>query len=280
MKRIVYQVIFGNSWGTGHLNRAIAFKNNIINHTEIRVILEHPNDKKFIDRYRIPYSVNSIEGKSKVFDLAIDDTLGLFSERVQGYDEHWIIDGVQLIGSATNFDKPHRCWSILYPNSGPPFQRPEIFYKKDVPCAAIFQGGGDDHNQILNIINEIPQEHSLIIGVGSNCRHVPELRRCCEARGKASVMIDFDVRKIARAADYIITSGGNILYEIFHTTHSKNLILFSKENKEHITFRKFLESDRVIRYFSFEDDFKYDDRFTPSKSSSLVKRSLEEYGLI
>ena len=280
MKRIVYQVIFGNSWGTGHLNRAIAFKNNILNPTEISVILEHPSDKKFLDRYRIPYSVNSIEGKNKVYDLAIDDTLGAFSERVQCYDEHWILDGVQLSATTTKFDKPNRCWSILYPSSGPPFQHPEIFYKKEVPCAAIFQGGGDDHNQILNIINEIPQEHSLIIGVGSNCRHVSELRRCCETRGRASVMIDFDIQKIARAADYIITSGGNILYELFHMTHSRNLILFSRENKEHLTFNKFLKSDRVIRYFSLEDNFKYDDRFTLSKSRSPVKKSLEEYGLI
>jgi hypothetical protein len=281
MKKIAYQLIFGESWGTGHINRAIAFKSNIQNPTDIYVILESRGDQKYLERYRTPCTTKSLDYRENFYDLVIDDTLGLFSKRTQGFGEAWILDAVQLNKTATQLNRAMKNWSILYPSSGPPFLHPEIFFKKDVPCCAIFQGGGDDHFQLQKIIEKLPADHNLIVGVGSNCRHVLDLQRSCAARGKANVMIDFDVRRIARAADYIITSGGNILYELYHLTASKNIILYSKELKEHLTFSQYSTSKRVVRCFSFDEEFEYEERFaTNNQIISNSKKSLEEFGLI
>lgn len=259
MKKIIYRAIFGENWGSGHLNRAIAFASHVADPVEVQLILEQDSDRVFADRYGIAYTVSQPGQDFGDCDLAIDDTLGLFPVSAAGPSKVWVIDALH----ATDRTRTGTIsfWALLYQQSGNPFPLPEVFFKRAAPCAAIFQGGADDHLQIEGIINQLPREHRLLVGVGSNCRHIDDLRAVCAARAGAQILVDFDVTRIARAADYVITAGGNILFELLYNAQPRNLVLYSKEQKEHLTFSQVLKHSQVVYHFNYADRFEYQDEF-------------------
>jgi hypothetical protein len=259
MKHITYRVIFGENWGSGHLNRAIAFASNVQEPVELQIILECESDRAFADKYGVAYTDCAPDSDFGDCDLAIDDTLGLFVPQAVRAKAVWIIDALhaadRTAGPATTF------WSLLYPDAGAPFPAPSMFFKRPVPCAAVFQGGADDHRQIETIIDKLPREHRLLVGVGSNCRHTARLQDLCKERGAAAVLVDFDVVRIARAADYVITSGGNILFELLYNAEPRNLVLYSREAKEHLTFAQVSGHERIVHYVRFEEGFAYHENY-------------------
>jgi len=259
MKKIIYRAIFGENWGSGHLNRAIAFASHVADLVEVQLVLERESDHVFADRYGIPYTVCRPDQAFGVCDLVIDDTLGLFPAPVSGATPVWVIDGLHAADRTPTDTRSF--WSLLYEQTGRSFPAPEVFFKRPAPCAAIFQGGADDHHQIEVILNKLPREHRLLIGVGSNCRHIEQLTALCAARGGAQVLVDFDVTRIARAADYVITSGGNILFELLYNAQPRNLVLYSKEHKEHLTFAQVLKHSQVVYHFTHDSGFEYREDF-------------------
>lgn len=275
MKKIIYRAIFGQNWGSGHLNRAIAFASHVADPVEVQLILEQDSDRAFADRYGIAYTVSQPGQDFGDCDLAIDDTLGLFPVSATGASRVWVIDALHATDRTSTGTISF--WALLYQQSGSRFPLPEVFFKRPAPCAAIFQGGADDHLQIEGIVKQLPREHRLLIGVGSNCRHVDDLRAMCKARGGAQVLVDFDVTRIARAADYVITSGGNILFELLYNAESRNLVLYSKEQKEHLTFSQVLNHSQVVYYFSHADRFEYRDEFLKNIGlAANLKRNVVE----
>ena len=262
-RRIACQVIFGKTWGSGHLLRAKAFQANIKDDVDIHLITESKSDSFYIKKYKIDCFYSPVFNAKK-YDLVIDDTLGLFSDKIQNANKIWFIDALHR---KIHFDHEGLCgsqrYSILYPETGSPFPYPEIFYDQLRPCAGLFQGGGDDHIQLVQLMDSIPLEHDIIIGVGSNCRFLPDLKALANLRGNAVVLTDFDVRRIARMSDYVVTAGGNILSILMSMRDIKAVVLYSCEEKEHMTFKLYQKDRRVVKIFNFGEAFSYSTCFLP-----------------
>jgi hypothetical protein len=257
-RRIAYQVIFGKTFGSGHLRRAQGFRANVRDNVDIHVITESKSDTFYIKKYKIDCLYSPVFN-AKNYDLVVDDTLGLHSDKIGNANKIWFIDALYR---KMRFDLEELCgsqrYSILYPETGSPFPYPEIFYDQLRPCAALFQGGGDDHIQLVRLMDAIPLEHDIIIGVGSNCRFLPDLKASVNRRGNAVVLIDFDVRRIAGMSDYVVTAGGNILSILMSMQNLKAVVLYSCEEKEHMTFKLYQSDKRVVKIFNFGEAFSYD----------------------
>lgn len=145
----------------------------------------------------------------------------------------------------------------MYPETGSLFPYPEIFHDQLRPCAGLFQGGGDDHMQLVRLMDNIPLEHDIIIGVGSNCRFLLDIKASANRRGNAAVLIDFDVRRIAGMCDYVVTAGGNILSILMATQNIKTVVLYSREEKEHMTFEHYQNDGRIVKIFNYDEAFSY-----------------------
>ncbi|MGJ7388343.1 hypothetical protein [Morganella morganii] len=249
----IYYVIFGETWGSGHLSRAVHFKNSLPQ-SEVTIVIhfEKPSDIIIANNYlKTPYHEPVIKNSQN--KILINDTLGKFTLPGK-YKEVWLLDSLEERPCKANFKKYH----ILYPTIGStdfPFKKHTMPKKKT--SALIVQGGGDDHKKIPEILLEIPEEIYTWVCIGNNCRYINELSEVIKKRDNSTLLIDVPILQILPSSDYIITAAGNTLLEIMENSNNKKIIIFTREEKEMQTANMFSNHKDVLKIFGLTENFRW-----------------------
>lgn len=264
---IAVLVIFGQKWGSGHVSRALALQRLLKENVTIFAMLENASDAGTLSKYSESIRYNFSSDELNSFDVIINDTLGLLQFPDNFCGRKIYVDAIHFGDQSAIKNRPTDCEfrSILYPASGKSVKSPSAFLPTSKPMVAIFQGGGDDHEQILKIAPKIPNDYDIIVGVGFNCRHVEHLHKYAAKRGNSGILIGVNPITIAKCADVIVTAGGNTLLEILQQAVATPIILYSKEAKEHFTFQQVGSHPRIIDWVPLENDFRFPENLFPIK---------------
>lgn len=265
-------VIFGRNWGSGHVSRALVLQRLLKEKVTIFAKLENASDANILDKYSESIRHNFSFDDLTRFDVIINDTLGLFQFPDNFGGRKIYVDAIHFSKSSIIDNQPSDCefYSILYPNSGKSVNDPSIFQPAPKPMVAVFQGGGDDHEQILKIAEKIPSDYAIVAGVGFNCRHIEHLNKYAALRGNSGVLIGVNPITLAKCADVIVTAGGNTLFELLQQPLATPIILYSKEAKEHLTFQQVATHPRIIEWIPLENDFRFPESLLSISSAETV----------
>lgn len=243
-------MIFGETWGSGHLSRAVNFKKNRKNdEVEIIVELENENDYDIAIKYT---PGKNIEGMNLSSYILINDTLGMFDIDEKFLDK-WIIDSL-----TSNLLENSIYYHILYPHE----KSQEFPYLKDVlplkkKSVMVLQGGGDDHRQIPVILDKIPEDVFCWVCIGGNCRYISTLEKLVNKRKNIQLLVNVPVCQILDSVDFIITAAGNTLVEILSNIKRQRIAIYTRENKEMITASLFYDHPSVDKVFTLTEEFEW-----------------------
>lgn len=255
--QIIYELIFGKTWGGGHFSRAVRLIEMSKMEVDLHIHFQNKGDQKFLFR-SAKYRVGSFE---KHYDLHIIDTLGLF---VSDYisDEKIMLDDIH-----SNYaeDDDFKYEHLLYPCEGSSdYRYKKLLYPTPQKNIGIIQGSGDDYNQIIEISKQIPEKYHQIIFATENCRHLENLKNWARDKVNIDVLINCNFTQYIHGLDLVVSSGGNTLLEILNSSAETKIILFSKEKKEHQTMNLFYKNSKIIKVFDIEEPFYWREHFDPA----------------
>ncbi|ENC1974040.1 TPA: hypothetical protein ACGTQW_004292 [Escherichia coli] len=248
--KYLYYVIFGETWGSGHLSRAINFKENRKN-DEVEIIVEFENntDQEIALKYTTPRSKTDLDFSSYIL---INDTLGMFDIDEKFIDK-WVLDSLNEKSSEDTI-----YYHILYPhNRSKEFPFLKDVLPKKMKSVMILQGGGDDHRQIPIILNKIPENIFCWVCIGGNCRYTPLLIELINKRKNAQLLVNVPVFQILDSVDFVVTAAGNTLVEILSNISRQRISIYTREDKELITASLFNTHPSVDKVFDMTEEFKW-----------------------
>jgi spore coat polysaccharide biosynthesis predicted glycosyltransferase SpsG len=247
--KIVYEVIFGESWGGGHLARALKMQSNATDKIDIFVNFEKPDDSSCI-----PFSKKIIpEFYEDQYDLHIVDTLGKFVHNFAA-NERIYLDAIEL-HSDNRLNHQH----LLYPyHTSTEFRYSSLLKPRPMKNVAIIQGSSDDHDQIIEISKKIPSNLYQVIFTTTNCRHLSELKRYSKQSDNIDLLINTNFTQYLTMFSTIITAGGNTLIEVLESGVELDVIVYSKEEKEHVTVKNYLLHPKIVKYHDVNENFSWD----------------------
>ncbi|CAH6889824.1 conserved hypothetical protein [Vibrio chagasii] len=248
--KFIYYAIFGESWGSGHISRALNFRRNRGNDkVDIIVEFEDDKDREVINNY-FPYqNTNKVNDEDYVL---INDTLGKFDLK-GNYKDVWVLDSL-YDGINENYNYFH----MLYPNDKSiEFPFIEDLLPKKKKSVMVVQGGGDDYKQIPHILEKIPKDIYCWVCVGANCRYLPELQDLVNKRDNSNLAINVPILQILDSVEYVITAAGNTLVEVIANKNGQEIAIYTKEEKEMLTAQGFSKHPSVVKVFPLDDDFMW-----------------------
>ena len=234
MITVAVVVIFGVEHGSGHLVRMTRLIDSSSNACDLYALVDNDNDaikaKMINDKVTCITNLDQICTK---YDMVIWDDLGIYIDPKTS-NTNIALDPVNA--TKTQLQCLDRSYSVNYFDQGhenlPEHYRSKLFIDEK-KLAVVLQGGGDDHRTIPEIIDVLVEEYYVIAMVNMNCRHIDSLKEFYH-NDRSSVMVNGPIRKICESSDLIVCSGGNALFEL-QGLYEK-MILFSMEEKEHLTF--------------------------------------------
>lgn len=244
--RYAFVVIFGVAAGSGHLVRMTRLQNRCNFDIDILIKLDTPSDF---------YKAKLINPSVKLFDkenfnntpyqLVIWDELGdIFSLHKNAINI--LIDPINIDRSNRINERDIRAFSLNYENNNYrrlPAEIIHFLFEDQRRVCLLLQGGGDDHQTLERLIPIFKNDFCVLVALNSNCRHIAKVQQLLKNCG-GSLLENVPVVKIAGAADLIVSSGGNTLFEILR--YQQRIILFSEEEKEHRTFKFLMQSEKFL----------------------------------
>lgn len=246
---ILYEVIFGETWGGGHLARALKLKENSSDCVDIYINFEKPGDELAIPFHGAIFP-SAIKTK---YDLHVIDTLGKFALNIASAEKIFL-DAIEL-HNEDHLTHEH----YLYPcRVSTEFRFSSLMKSSTSKNIAIIQGSSDDHNQIISISKKVPKNYHQVIFTTTNCRHLEALQEFTRKNANIDLLVNAKFTQYLKMFSTVITAGGNTFLETLESDEKFGVIIYSREEKEHMTIQNHLKHKKIVKYFRLEDEFEWD----------------------
>lgn len=250
---VVYELIYGNKWGGGHLHRALNFKNNSSFDVEFHIHFEKKTNKSHFHKNLKLVTAS----KKKIYDIHINDTLGLYKYQFNSLKLIYL----DAISQENNSSICHE--HILYPNKQSSlFRYYDYIFDRKLKNIGIIQGTSDDHKQLIKIVQTIPQNYHKVIFTTNNCRHLKKISNYVNKNINIDLIINAKFTQYIKMFEIIITAGGNTLLEVLkQKSYNTKVIVYTKEKKELLNFNILKKNKNILKVFKLNETFSWNLKF-------------------